>query len=235
MTRVGKKGLVRRSIRHMSPKHIMRSRLTQRMVRRVADKYGMVYFGAVDQKSDDYKLIRGFTISRTQIDDMYTVGTIQGYDTSFVARNDLVLIRGRFEKRCHWFIVSVDLHTQATLPHMYFGPQASNELFEAAYSQLRPVFLGHTAEYPGKFIGNYSIYSRPSDVIEIERLFPPTVAGVIVSHFGNMSFELEDNTIYIYSESKYPNEALIDKMMQNAIWLAKIFDTVSGARKALEE
>lgn len=235
MVRVGKKGLVKRSIRHMHPGHIVRSKLTQRTVRRVADKYGLVYFGSVDQKSDDYKLVRGFTISRSQIDDFFTVGTIQDYDVSFVARNDLVLTRGRYEKRCHWFIVSVDLHTNTTLPHVYVGPQAANDLFEAAYTQLRPVFLGNTAQYPIRFTGNYSVYARPSDVIDIEKLFPPTVAGVIVSHFGNMSFELDDNAVYIYSESKYPNGALIDKMMQNAIWLAKIFDTVSSARKILDE
>lgn len=235
MARAGKKGLVKRSIRHMSPRHIVRARLAQRTVRRFADKYGLVFFGAVDQKADDFKLVRGFTISRTQIDDMYTVGTVEGYDTSFVARNDLVLTRGRFEKRCHWFIVSVDLHTEATLPHMYVGPQAANDLFEAAYSQLRPVFLGNTAGYPPKFSSNYTVYARPSDVIEIERLFPPAVAGVVISHFGNMSLELEDNTVHVYSESKYPDEALIDKMLQNAIWLAKIFDTVSSARKVLEE
>jgi len=204
-------------------------------MRRVANKYGLVYFGAVDQKSDDFKLVRGFTISRTQIDDFFTVGTVQDYDVSFVARNDLVLSRGRYEKRCHWFIVSVDIHCDATLPHFYVGPQAANDLFEAAYSQLRPVFLGNIAQYPPKFTSNYSVYSRPSDVIDIERIFPPTVAAVIVSHFGSMSFELEDNTVYVYSESKYPNEALIDKMMQNAIWLAKIFDAVSGARKALDD
>lgn len=235
MAKLGKKGLVRRSIRHMSPQHLFRSQLTQRMVRRIADKYGLVYFGTVNQKTDDHKLVRGFTLSRTQIDDMYTVGTVQGYDTSFVARNDLVLTRGQYEKRCHWFIVSVDLHTALSLPHMYVGPQAANDLFEAAYSQLRPVFLGNTAQYPQKFVSNYSVYARPSDTIEIERLFPPTVANVIVSHFGAMSFELQDNTVYVYSESKYPNEALVDKMMQNAVWLAKIFDTVSSARKILED
>lgn len=235
MVRLGKKGLVKRSIRHMSPRHIIRSRLTQRTVRRIANKYGLVYFGAVDQRADDFKLIRGFTISRTQIDDLYTVGTVQGYDTSFVARNDLVLTRGRFEKRCHWFIVAVDLHTDTTLPHLYVGPQASNDIFEAAYSQLRPAFLGNTAQYPAKFTSNYSVYARPADIIEIERLFPPMVASVIVSHFGNMSFELSDNTVYVYSESKYPNQAVIDKMLQNAIWLAKIFDAVSSARQVLEE
>ncbi len=235
MAGVGKKGLISRSIRHMSPRHVVRSRLSERTVRHVADKYGLVYFGAVDQKADDFRPVRGFTVSHTQIDNLYTVGTVQGYDTVLVLRNDLVLTRGQLEKRCHWFIASVNLHTNTTLPHLYVGPQAANDLFEAAYMQLCPVSLGNTTEYPGKFISNYSVYSRPSDVIDIERLFPPSVAGTIASHFANMSFELVDNTVYVYSESKYPNEQLIDKMLQNAIWLAKIFDAISGARSALDE
>lgn len=229
-----KSSIIKRNIRHLSPRHIIKARLSARTVQKVADKYGLVYFGYVNHKTDDHKLLRGFTLSQTQIDDHYSVGTVQGYTTAFCARNDVVETKHKTEKRCHWFIVAVDLHVTATLPHFYVGPIAGNELFESTFAQLHKIDLGNTAEYPHKFISNYDVYSRPSDVIDLEKLFPPAVAGVIVSHFDTMSFELEDNVVYIYSESKYPTEALVDKMLQNGIWLAKIFDAVSGARQTLE-
>lgn len=232
---VGKKSIIKRHIRHLSPRHMVRARLSAGTVRKLADKYGLVYFGAVDPHGDDYKLLRGFTVSRTQQDDFYTVGTLQNYDVSFVLRNDVVLTRDKKEQRCYWFIVAIRLHAESTLPHFYVGPQASNAIFEATYSQLKPMYLGNRAAYPQKFISNFSMYTRPSDVIEIEHIFPPAAAQVIESHFGDMSFEVEDNTVYVYSESKYPNQALIESMLQNAMWLAKTLDAVTNARNVLDK
>lgn len=231
---VSRHSLIKRSVRHLSPRHIIRHRLTKRAVQRVADKYGLIYFGAVDAKVDDHKLVRGFTTSHTQIDTLYTVGTIQGYDVSFVARNDLIVTRNQHEKRCHWFIVAVDVQPMLPLPHFYIGPQTANDVFEAAYTQLHPISIGNSAVYPDKFTHNFSVYARPGDTIGVERLFPPAVAGAVVSHFGSMSIEVCDNSVYIYSESRYPNQALVDKMVENAVWFAKILSAVSNARATLD-
>ncbi len=235
MVVAGKKSIIKRTVRHMSPGHMLRARISAHTVQKIADKYGLIYFGAVDPRKDDYNLLRGFTVSRTQIDSFYTVGTVQGYDVSFVLRNDIMLTRDQHERRCHWFIVAIRLHADSTLPHFYVGPQASNGVFESTYPQLKQMLFGTMAEYPQKFVSNFSVYARPSDIVGIEQLFPPAAAQVTVSHFGDMSFEIEDNLVYVYSESRYPNAALVETMLQNAMWLAKTLDTVSAARVILDQ
>ena len=65
----------------MTPRHIVRSRMTSSAVRKFADSLGMVYFGLVNQRNDEHRLVRGHTVSATHRDDNYCVGTIRGYDT----------------------------------------------------------------------------------------------------------------------------------------------------------
>lgn len=224
-----KRSLLKRTVRHLSPSRMIRQGFSKRTIEKVVAKYGMVYFGYVNQNSDEHKLTRGFTVSPSQIDNHYCVGTIKNYDVTFVQRNDIVMVLGKQERRCHWLIVTVDLLTTRQLPHVYIGPQSSNEIFEAAYTRLRPVYLGATSDYPHKFSSNYTVYTRPSDAVDVEWLFPPSVAQVIVSYFSNIAIELEDNTLYLYVENQYPQESQIDKMFENGIWLAEQIDAITNA------
>ena len=219
----------------MAPRHVIKTRVSANAVKNIAEKYGMVYFGYVDPNDDSHRLVRGFTLSPTQIDYNYAMGTVQGYTTAFCCRNDIVLTRVGREKRCHRFIISVDLTASTALPHFYVGSQKINELFDASCPKLHALSLGNLAHYPADFTSQYAVYAQPGDVLEIERLFPPMTAATIVSHFNNTAFEVSGNTLYVYSENRYPTGASVDKMLQNAIWLAKTLDAVAHARAVLDE
>lgn len=226
---VSKLSLIKRAIRHLHPTHIIRNFLTKHTMKKLADKYGLVYFGYVSQKADDHKMIRGHTVSTTQIDNHYCLGTVQSYDVSLVHRNDLVRTFKGHDRRCHWLIATIDLKTERELPHFYVGPQADNELFEASYTQLHPIHMGNTAQYSHKFTSNYFVYAQPEDAIDIEWLLHPAVADVVVSYFENMPFEVENNVLCVYNENQHPGAAQIDKMLENGIWLAKQIDAVTNA------
>lgn len=226
---VSRKSVVKRTIRHLRPSHIVKSRLTKRLVQKIAVKYGLVYFGYVNRRDDEHKAVHGYTVSKSQIDNHYCVGTIQDYDVTFVQRNDLVLTLDRKEQRCHWLIASIDLKSRQTLPRLFVGPQAHSDILKASYAQLYQVNLGNTTDYPHKFVSNYLVYAKPQDVIDIERLFPPSAAEVVAGYFADMSFELEHNVLYIYNESPYPTAEKIDKMFENGIWLARYIDAITNA------
>lgn len=226
---VGKKNIIRRTLRHLRPSHIVKSRLTKRVVQKVSEKYGLVYFGYVSQNEDDHKAVRGYTVSKSQIDDHYCIGTIQNYDVTFVQRNDLVLGLDRKEVRCHWLITSIDLKSRRSLPRFFVGPQAHSDILKASYSQLHQVQLGNTTQYPHKFLSNYFVYAKPQDVINIEWLFPPSAAEIVTGYFADMSFEVENNVLYVYNESAYPTAEKIDKMFENGIWLARYIDAITNA------
>ena len=216
---------LKRAMRHTTPKHIVRTRLTKSVISNFADKVGLVYFGFVNQKEDAARLVRGHTVSQTHVDSHYCVGTVRGYDVALVSRNDVVRTRSGKVERCHWLIYTIDLHTKQSLPHCYVGHRSRDALFAAAYEQIYPIAIGNTGQYPHRFLTEYTVYATAAHTLDVERIIPPATAEVIMTHFSTASFEIEDDTIYLYIESERPNEQLLDKMLSDGLWLAESIDT----------
>ena len=82
----------KRALRHSRPSHLLRKRQQRGAIESFADKAGLVYFGYVDQRDDDHRLIRGHTVSATHQDNHYCIGTVRGYDVMLVLRNDVVRV-----------------------------------------------------------------------------------------------------------------------------------------------
>ena len=218
-------------LRHMTPRHVVRSRITRSTLRRFAEKVGLVYFGYVDQRDDDHRLVRGHTVSSTHADNHYCVGSIRGYDVVLVARNDTIRAKhSQTYERCHWLIATVDLHTRYELPHFYIGHGSRRSAFEASFGQLIPLQIGTFGTYPHDFTSNYTVYGMASHALEIEQIIVPGVAGVIASHFRSASIEIEDNCLYLYIESQHPSEEVLEKLISNALWLADTLDTALAPR-----
>lgn len=216
--------VLRRAFRHMLPGHIVKSSLTRRTIQRIANRLGFVYFGFVSQRDDDHKLVRGHTVSGTHIDNHYCLGTIQGYDTTIVTRNDVIVTRKATEQRVHWLIVTFDLHTRYDIPHIYIGHRAREEAFSASYEELKAIIPGTYAPYDKKFLEDYTLYASPSRALDVERIIPAETAHVIASRFRGASIEIEDNIVYLYIESQHPSEVLIEKLLENGLWFAQIVD-----------
>lgn len=222
---------LKRAVRHTTPKHIVRTRLTQHVISNFADKIGLVYFGFVNQKDDEHRLVRGHTVSQTHVDSHYCIGTVRGYDVVLVSRNDVVRTRSGKSERCHWLIYTIDLHTKHGLPHCYVGHRSRDALFAAAYEQIYPITIGNMGEYPHRFLSEYTVYSTATHTLDVERIIPPTSAEVIMTHFSNASFEIEDGTIFLYVESEHPNEQLLDKLLSNGLWLAESIDAIMADKE----
>ena len=52
----------------MHPKNALKNQSTARIIQKLADDIGMVYFGYVDQRDDEHKLLRGITVSNNHDD-----------------------------------------------------------------------------------------------------------------------------------------------------------------------
>ena len=221
-----------RALRHARPSHLVRKRLQRSTIERFADAVGLVYFGFVDQRDDDHRLIRGHTVSATHQDNHYCIGTVRGYDVMLVLRNDVVRLASGKDKRCHWLIITIDLHTKADVPHCYIGHTSRDDEFAAAYCRLQPLAIGGLGAYPHAFSSNYTMYGSATNALQIERTIPPQVAEVIASHFQGVSVELEDNMVYLYIESQRPDEAQLDTMLSNGLWLAEAIDALYTKKEA---
>lgn len=233
MTSTRSRALVRikRAIRHMTPQHVVRTRLTRRVVEQFAEKAGLVYFGYVDQR-DDHRLVRGHTVSATHIDSHYCIGTVRGYDVVLLQRNDVLVTKGQKEQRCHWLILTFDLHSPVDVPHLYVAHKGRAGILETIPMRLQTLNIGVLSAYPAQFTGNYTVYGQPAHAVEIEQVLSPEIASVIATHFHGASIEIEDNTVYLYIESPHPREALLEKMLSNGLWLAEQIDTRLLSQKA---
>lgn len=205
--------------RRVLPGHIVRHQRTRAVVQRLADAMGLVYFGYVDQRDDEHRLVRGVTVSTTHTDHHYTVGSFQGYDVSLVIRRDSLSYDDKRLKEHYWTIVTVDLHSEVDMPHVYIGRHTVRDEMVARLVHLTA--LPHAGD---AFSRQYTIYGSMGQFIMIQSLFMQPVRDVIAKEFIGISIEIVDGTIYLYASEKHPSRAQLERMFRNGIWLAQTID-----------
>jgi hypothetical protein len=124
--------------------------------------------------------------------------------------------------------MTFDLHTSRDVPHVFLGLLAHNETFYAhlftKFSQLTKVPLGGLGQHPPKFTERYALFTEPTHMIAVEQLFHPAVTSIIADSFGSLTAEIADGCVYIYAEHNRPTVQLLEKMLQNGLWLAQVID-----------
>ena len=210
------------------PAGIIQSQLHKRVFMQFADKIGFVYFGYVNQRSDDHRLVRGLTVSSNHRDNHYCVGSFDGYDVALIERVDTIRFPGKPAKTHDWIIMTFDLRTSADIPHVFLGLHTHSETFYAhlftKFAQLTKVSLGTISAYDKAFSERYALYSQPAQAIAAEQLFDPVITKTIADHFGSLTIEIAEGSLYLYAEHQRPTTALLEKMLKYGVWLAASID-----------
>lgn len=218
----------KRIIKSLAPAKVVQARLHKRVMMDFAEKIGLVYFGYVDQRSDEHRLVRGLTMSTRHHDNHYCIGTFQGYDMTLVERSDTITFPGKASQTHDWIIMEFDLHTAVDVPHVFVGLRSHTDTFYAhlftKFPTLAKAPLGAFGGYLPSFTNNYSVYTPPVNVESAQRIIDPSVAQVMGDHFGNLMVELHEGSVYIYAEDQRPTQALLDRMLKFGIWLAASVD-----------
>lgn len=209
---------------HLSPGHTLRKLATKRIIEKLADDLGMVYFGYVDQRDDEHRLVRGFTVSSSHGDHHYTVGTYKTYDISLVIRRDAMEYPDRRIKDHYWTIMTFDLKTTFELPHFHILHHRRKEHFIAKFTALsempRQSFVGHEP----RFFDFYTIYGKLEQLQEHCQLITPMMTRSILETFEGMSIEVFENTVYLYLTSKHPTRPELERMLRSGVWFAQSID-----------
>lgn len=196
----------------------------RRVFRRFAESIGLVYFGRVDQRDDEHRLLRGITLSPTSRDDHYCIGTFRDYDIMLARRVDRMTPTGKSRRLYRWTIVAIDLRSRAGLPHVFIGHNSRRSEFMAKYTKLIPAYTGMFGIHSPAFREHFTIYARPDHALDVERMFRPELTAMMTEHFADTSIEITGGMLYIYSELR-PSGALLGRMVTNGIWLAELLDT----------
>jgi hypothetical protein len=215
-------------LRTFVPAKVIQSRLHQRVFMHFAEKIGLVYFGYVDQRSDDHRLVRGLTVSAHHRDNHYCIGSFGGYDMMLVERVDTIRFPDKPPKSHDWIIMTFDLHTSVDLPHIFLGLHTHSETFYAhlftKFSNLHRVLLGTFGAYDSEFTNRYAMYTEPAHALAAQQLINQTIARTIGEHFGSLTVEIADSCVYLYAEHQRPSGALLEKMATYGTWLARAID-----------
>jgi hypothetical protein len=223
ITRRGKQMLLA-----FAPSKVVQSRLHKRVMMNFAERAGLVYFGYVDQRDDEHRLVRGLTISPHHRDNHYCIGTFQGYDVVLVERTDTIKFPGKSAKMHDWIIMEFDLHTKWDIPHIFLGLHSHSDTFYAQlftkFSKLARMPQSTLGVYSQAFASRYAVYTEPERAIEVEELFDKKITETIGQHFGSLTVEVSEGCLYLYAEHQRPSQALLDKMIKYGTWLAESID-----------
>lgn len=198
------------------------------VLRKFARKIGLVYFGVVDQHTDEHELIRGLTISTTHRDTHYAVGSYDGYDVSMVDRFDIYIDPSGAEKDHNWVILQIGLERVATTPHLFLkpiGPQAgAYDRFFSATHNLHPVNALLIGQHSSEFHSRYELYTAAAHAVEAEELLTTEVTQQIAARFWPHAVEIYQNKLYFYITDDALTEQLLETALSAGLWLARIVD-----------
>lgn len=209
---------------------LKKARVARKKKRTIADfceEVGLVYFGFVSQRDDDHHIVRGMTVSNDHRDHHYCIGTYDSYDVVFVERSDKIITNDHHI----WHIFEFDLKVAKHLPHIFIGSSSQGKgfhaLLSAKYPSLHPAHLGVFGRHAPAFTDHFSLYSKPEQWLTSEKIFTPDITEALGNHFKGLVMEISDDSLYVYSEASHTTPQLLQTMLKNGIWLAKIIDEKS--------
>lgn len=196
---------------------------TKALFKSVAEEHDMVYFGHVDQRTDDHKLVRGVTLSPSHQDNHYCIGSIAGRDAIILERTDTVTHPNHAAAVYTWPIVSFDLKV-TQLPHVVIDSGHHDKVF---YEQFFTKFFQFMAADSGVFESHdvafrkqFTVYAPPDVVDSLPVLLPESVTSTLAHHFPTLSFELFDDMLVVYTPQSRITKQLLDSMIHAGSWLA---------------
>ena len=210
----------------LKPVNVVRRLEVRRVIQDFAEGHGLVYFGTVDHRSDDHRLVRGMTTSAHQEDKDYCIGSYADYDVVFVRRKVTYL---GDKQTSTWLIMQIDLKQSMATPHILIAPPPGHhkqydKITRALPTLLTPIIPGVFGPLDASFSGHYSIYTKPSRSVDAERIISGDVAAAIGQHFPPLVVEIWDGCLFIYSTTNRPSDQLLDVMLRNGAWLAEQID-----------
>lgn len=206
----------------------IKNRSHKHIISKFAEKVGLVYFGFVNQHSDEHKVVLGLTVSSTHQDNHYCTGSIGGYNLSIVDRSDYRHEPDGSTVLYNWTIFAFDLHTKMSIPHFFIGAQNRDlQPFAALFStfpNMKEIEFGANKNYNSEFTSRFSIYARPAKSAEIQKILSAKITKVLGAHLWPFSVEQHNGVLYLYSTNERITPGLIDTMMENGLWLAGQLD-----------
>lgn len=196
---------------------------TKSIYKAIAEEYDMVYFGHVDQRLDDHKLVRGVTLSASHQDNHYCIGSIAGRDAIILERTDTISHPNHAPTTFVWPIVSFDLSVRQ-LPHVIVDSgnhdKAFYDQFFTKFFQFMKADSGVFESHDEAFRKNFTVFAPPDAIDRLTVLLPETITSNLAHHFPHLCFEIYNDTLIVYTPQSKSTRQLLDSMIHAGSWLS---------------
>ena len=202
------------------------TRARGKVIRHLADKTGLLYFGAVDHHRDEHDVVRGLTVSTSHKDKHYAVGTYDGYDIALVDRYD-VTKSPQGTLRHNWVIIQISLLKAVHIPSVFILPLHRADRFSHLFTGLRhmaPIEQFSHATFPHEFASRYTVYVPPQHHLNAYDWLSQPLTARIAAHFWPHAIEFKEGKIYVYITEHRLTETVLGSAVESALWLADALD-----------
>ena len=206
-----------------------------RLYHDACERYGLVYFGAVDAQSDEHTMVRGLTVSAQHRDRHYCVGSIEGFEVILLERTDQLYFPYKQPENYRWKILQIDLDG-IHLPHIFIDSHQHQSAFYdalfAKYPQMKRNDAHLYADHDARFTHAFSTHCSPQDVPLMLQLLTYNVTATLGHHFAHYDFELYEDKLVIYSSNRPPTKQVIDNLFRAGVWFAREIEKVTRPNRS---
>jgi hypothetical protein len=208
------------------PLSIGRELAAKKIIKQFARKFGLVYFGAVNQREDEHELIRGITVSALHVDTHFCVGDYEGHDISLVERRNTLTYPDLPPQHYHWLIMQFDLHRDG-LPHVFIdGNHHTEDFYTTLFMKFANMNNANTIFTPGNplFERTFKIFAPADKFDETEAMLGGERAAMLAHHFKQFDYEIDGDHLLIYAEDSTVTSHTLHEMLRVGQWLADELD-----------
>jgi len=210
---------------------------TKKVIKRFAHKFGLVYFGYVNQREDEHELIRGITVSATHVDRHFCVGEFKNHDISLVERRNTLVYPEQPPSHYTWLIMQVDLK-RGGLPQVFIDGNHHDETFYmtlfmrfANMSNASTIF----APVNPLFARTFGVFAPADKFDEIEAMLSGDIAAMLAHHFKQFDYEIDRDRVLVYAENPTAvTPHLLQEMLRVGTWLAGQLDKATLELKDMQ-
>jgi hypothetical protein len=208
------------------PLSVGRELATKKIIKQFARKFGLVYFGYVNQREDEHELIRGITVSANHLDTHFCVGDFKGHDISLVERRNTLTYPEQPPQHYRWAIMQIDLKRE-DLPHVFIDGNHHDEAFYMTlfmkFANMSNASMLFTQQNP-LFAKTFKVFAPADKFDDLEALMSGDIAAMLAHHFKQFDYEIDGDRLLVYAENPVITSHLLHEMLRVGQWLADELD-----------
>lgn len=208
----------------------------KKLIRDFAHRFGLVYFGTMNTRQDEYEMVRGVTLAANHQDRHFIIGNYRGYDVTILQRLVKMSHPHHGSKHYKWSLVQIDLK-QRRVPHMLITTGGHGRIFFdnlriklANFQQVNPNLITNK-----QFSNHFQVFTVTEGLDDLPTILTEELMAALTHYFRNFDVELFEDQVIVYTSQVRISTILLQEMLREGLWVAEKLDAKSGHEVVVTE